>query len=121
MPGQKILVVDDSWTELTMIVAPLRDNGFDVITAVDGDEAYEKTFKEHPQCIVLDVVLPKQSGFQVCRKLKNSEASRHIPIILLTNKNTTLDRNWGMRQGADLYITKPFDSNELVASIRRLV
>jgi DNA-binding response OmpR family regulator len=121
MPGQKILVVDDSWTELTMIVAPLRDNGFDVITAVDGDEAYEKTFKERPQCIVLDVVLPKQSGFQVCRKLKSSEASRHIPIILLTNKNTALDRNWGMRQGADLYITKPFDSNELVASIRRLV
>ena len=121
MPGQKILVVDDSWTELTMIVAPLRDSGFDVITAVDGDEAYEKTFKEHPQCIVLDVVLPKQSGFQVCRKLKNAEASRHIPIILLTNKNTALDRSWGLRQGADLYITKPFDTNELVASIRRLV
>jgi DNA-binding response OmpR family regulator len=121
MPGQKILVVDDSWTELTMIVTPLRNSGFDVVTAVDGDEAVEKVFKEHPHCIVLDVVLPKQNGFQVCRKLKNSELSRHIPIILLTSKNTPLDKTWGMRQGADLYITKPFNSDELVASVRRLI
>jgi len=121
MPGQKILVVDDSWTELTMIVAPLRNSGFDVVTAVDGDEAVEKVFKERPQCVVLDVVLPKQSGFQVCRKLKSSEMSRHIPIILLTSKNTQLDRQWGMRQGADLYITKPFNNDELVESVRRLV
>jgi DNA-binding response OmpR family regulator len=121
MPGQKILVVDDSWTELTLIVTPLRNSGFEVVTAVDGDEAVEKVFQEHPQCIVLDVVLPKQNGFQVCRKLKNSEMSRHIPIILLTSKNTPLDKTWGMRQGADLYITKPFDSDELVASVRRLI
>ncbi|MDQ6645413.1 MAG: response regulator [Chloroflexota bacterium] len=121
MPGQKILVVDDSWTELTMIVAPLRSSGFDVVTAVDGDEALEKVFREHPQCIVLDVVLPKQNGFQLCRKLKSLEASRHIPIILLTSKNTPLDRSWGLRQGADLYITKPFNSDELVASVRSLV
>src|SRR5712692_867282 len=121
MPGQKILVVDDSWTELTMIVTPLRNSGFDVVTAVDGDEAVEKVLKERPHCIVLDVVLPKQNGFQLCRKLKNSEASRHIPIILLTSKNTPLDRSWGLRQGADLYITKPFDSDELVASVRSLL
>ena len=121
MPGQKILVVDDSWTELTMMVAPLRDSGFEVVTAVDGEEAIEKVFKERPQCIVLDVVLPKQNGFQVCRRLKNLEASRHIPIILLTSKSTPVDRAWGLRQGADLYMTKPFKSDELVASVRRLV
>ena len=121
MPGQKILVVDDSWTELTMIVTPLRNSGFDVVTAVDGDEAVEKVVKERPQCIVLDVVLPKQNGFQICRKLKNSEMSRHIPIILLTSKNTPLDKAWGMRQGADMYITKPFNGDELVASVRRLI
>jgi len=120
MSGQKILVVDDSWTELTMIVTPLRNSGFEVVTAVDGDEAVEKVFKEHPQCIILDVVLPKQNGFQVCRKLKGLEISRHIPIILLTSKSTALDKSWGLRQGADLYVTKPFDSNELVASVRRL-
>jgi len=120
MSGQKILVVDDSWTELTMIVTPLRNSGFEVVTAVDGDEAVEKVFKEHPQCIILDVVLPKQNGFQVCRKLKGLEVSRHIPIILLTSKSTSLDKSWGLRQGADLYVTKPFNGDELVANVRRL-
>lgn len=121
MPRQKILVVDDSWTELTMMVTPLRDSGFEVVTATDGDEAMEKVFNEHPQCIVLDIVLPKQNGFQLCRRLKNLEASKHIPIILLSSKNTPLDKSWGLRQGADLYITKPFSGDELVASVRRLV
>ncbi len=121
MSGQKILVVDDSWTELTMIVTPLRNSGFDVVTAVDGDEDVEKVFKERPNCIVLDVVLPKQNGFQLCRKLKNYEASKHIPIILLTSKSTPLDRSWGLRQGADLYMTKPFNVEELVANVRSLV
>ncbi len=104
-----------------MIVTPLRNSGFEVITAVDGDEALEKVFRERPQCIVLDVVLPKQNGFQLCRKLKNFEASKHIPIILLTSKNTALDRSWGLRQGADVYMTKPFNTDELVASVRRLI
>src|SRR5437667_10594834 len=121
MSGPKILVVDDSWTELTLIVAPLRNSGFEVVTAVDGDEAIEKVFKERPQCIVMDVVLPKQNGFQLCRKLKSIEASKHIPIILLTSKSTPLDKSWGLRQGADLYVTKPFNSDELVASVRSRV
>jgi DNA-binding response OmpR family regulator len=121
MSGPKILVVDDSWTELTLIVAPLRNNGYEVVTAVDGDEAIEKVFKERPQCVVLDVVLPKQNGFQVCRKLKSLEFSRNIPIILLTSKSTELDKTWGMRQGADLYITKPFKEDDLLASVRRLI
>ncbi len=121
MPGQKILVVDDSWTELTMIATPLRNSGFEVVTAVDGDEAIEKVLRERPQCIVLDVVLPKQNGFQLCRKLKNAETTKHIPIILLTSKNTPLDESWGLRQGADLYVTKPFNADELVANVRRLV
>lgn len=121
MPGQKILVVDDSWTDLTLIATPLRNSGFEVITAVDGDEALERVFRDRPQCIVLDVVLPKQNGFQLCRKLKSWENSRDIPIILLTGKNTPIDKSWGLRQGADMYMTKPFDSAELVANVRRLV
>jgi twitching motility two-component system response regulator PilH len=121
MLGQKILVVDDSWTELAMIATPLRNQGFDVVTAVDGDEALEKVFKERPQCIVLDVVLPKQNGFQLCRKLKSSDASKHIPIILLTSKNTPLDKSWGLRQGADMYMTKPFSEDELLNNVRQLL
>lgn len=121
MLGQKILVVDDSWTELAMIATPLRNQGFDVVTAVDGDEVLEKVFKERPQCIVLDVVLPKQNGFQLCRKLKSLDASKHIPIILLTSKNTPLDKSWGLRQGADMYMTKPFNEDELLNNVRQLL
>ena len=121
MPGRKVLVEDDSWTELAMIATPLRNSGFDVVTAVDGDEALEKVFREQPECIVLDVVLPKQNGFQLCRKLKSFEVSKNIPIILLTSKNTPLDKSWGLRQGADMYMTKPFKEDELVSNVRRLV
>ena len=88
---------------------------------IDGDEALEKVFQEHPRCIVLDVVLPKQNGFQLCRKLKSLDASKDIPIILLTSKNTPLDRSWGMRQGADMFMTKPFNEDDLVDNVRRLV
>jgi DNA-binding response OmpR family regulator len=121
MPAPKVLVVDDSWTDLTLIATPLRESGFEVVTAADGDEALEMVGVERPQCIVLDVVLPKQNGFQVCRKLKQNEASRHIPVILVSGKNTPLDKKWGLQQGADLYITKPFDKEELLMGVRALI
>ena len=117
----KVLVVDDSWTDLTLIATPLRDSGYEVITAVDGDEALEKVLHERPQCVVLDIILPKQNGFQLCRRLKQMEESRDIPIILISGKNTELDKRWGLQQGADMYITKPFRNDELVASVRSLI
>lgn len=121
MPVPKVLVVDDSWTDLTLIATPLRESGYDVITAVDGEEALEKVLQERPQCVLLDVILPKQNGFQLCRKLKTMEHSRDIPIILISGKNTPLDKRWGLQQGADLYLTKPFDKDELLASVRSLI
>ncbi len=120
MGAPKVLVVDDSWTDLTLIATPLRESGFDVITAVDGEEAVEKVLHELPQCVLLDVVLPKQSGFQVCRRLKAMDQSRHIPIILISQKSTPMDKSWGLRQGADMYMTKPFSRDELLASVRNL-
>jgi twitching motility two-component system response regulator PilH len=121
MPGPKLLVVDDSWTDLTLIATPLRESGYEVITAVDGDEALEKVLQERPQCVLLDVILPKQNGFQLCRKLKQLEQSRDIPIILISGKNTPLDKRWGLQQGADLYLTKPFNKDDLLASVRSLL
>lgn len=121
MPAPKVLVVDDSWTDLTLIATPLRESGYDVITAVDGDEAVEKVLHERPQLVVLDVILPKQNGFQLCRRLKQMEQSRDIPIILISSKSTPLDKRWGMQQGAEIYLTKPFNKEELIASVRSLV
>ena len=121
MPAPKVLVVDDSWTDLTLIATPLRESGYDVITAVDGDEAVEKVLHERPQLVVLDVILPKQNGFQLCRRLKQMEQSRDIPIILISSKSTPLDKRWGMQQGAEIYLTKPFNKEELIASVRSLI
>lgn len=120
MAAPKVLVVDDSWTELTLIATPLRESGFEVITAVDGEEALEKVSSERPACVLLDVVMPKRDGFQVCRRIKSMEESRHIPVILISQKNTPLDQRWGLQQGADLYLTKPFNTAELLASVRSL-
>jgi DNA-binding response OmpR family regulator len=116
-----ILIVDDSWTDLAIIADPLYKNGYNVITAGDGDEAIEKAVQMRPNCIVLDVVLPRQNGFQVCRRLKRMDECRQIPIIMLSSKNTPQDRHWGIQQGADIYLTKPFQPDELLASIRSLL
>lgn len=121
MARVRILIVDDSPTDLSLISAPLLASGFEVITARDGDEAMAKAAAERPHVILLDVVLPKQNGFQVCRELKRSAESGHIPVIMLTGKSQPSDRFWGMRQGADEYVTKPFQADVLVSSIQRFI
>lgn len=121
MRTTRILVVDDSATDLALMSAPLRASGYHVITARDGEEALTKIASEQPQCIVLDVVLPKQNGFQICRQLKQSEHTQHIPIIMVSMKDTLVDKRWGLQQGADIYLTKPFLPNELLDSIRSVL
>jgi twitching motility two-component system response regulator PilH len=121
MAHARILVVDDSPTDRTLISAPLLAGGFEVITAQDGEEALSKATSERPDLILLDVVLPRQNGYQVCRSLKRNPASSHIPVILLTGKNQPSDRFWGLKQGADEYVTKPFEADALLRSIRRFV
>lgn len=117
----KVLVVDDSWTDLTLMTSPLREEGFEIITAADGDEALEKAWREQPSVILLDVVLPKQNGFQVCRRLREAEQSKNIPVILVSGKDTPMDQRWGLQQGADFYITKPFSPEDLIAKVRSVI
>jgi twitching motility two-component system response regulator PilH len=117
----KVLVVDDSWTDLTLMTSPLREEGFEIITAADGDEALEKAWREQPNVILLDVVLPKQNGFQVCRRLREAEQSKNIPVILVSGKDTPMDQRWGLQQGADFYITKPFSPEDLIEKIRSVI
>lgn len=121
MQTPRILVVDDSDTDLALMSAPLRAGGYHVVTARDGDEALTKVASERPQCIVLDVVLPRQNGYQICRQLKQSEQTQHIPIIMVSIKNTPVDKRWGLQQGADIYLAKPFQPNELLDSVRRVL
>jgi len=119
--NETILVVDDSPTDLRLMSVPLRSQGYRVVTASDGEEALEKAAREQPRLIVLDVVLPKKNGFQVCRQLKTAPGTRAIKILLLTSKSQDSDRYWGLKQGADHYMTKPFDDEELLANVASLL
>ena len=121
MANSKILVVEDSPTYLRKIADFLQSLGYEVITAIDGEEALEKAVRENPSLIVLDVILPKKNGFQVCRQLKTSPATQDIKILMITSKSQDSDRFWGLKQGADEYMTKPFDDNELVTTVAKLL
>jgi twitching motility two-component system response regulator PilH len=121
MAKSKILVVEDSPTYLRKISDFLGGFGYEIITAIDGEEALEKAVRENPNLMVLDVILPKKNGFQVCRQLKTSPETQGIKIIMMTSKSQDSDRFWGLKQGADEYMTKPYDDNELVATVAKLM
>jgi twitching motility two-component system response regulator PilH len=112
MAQEKILVVEDSPTDMALMTAPLEKAGYHVITAIDGEEALEKAVREQPGLIVLDIILPKRNGFHETQDIK---------IIMLTSKTQDSDRFWGLKQGADEYMTKPFDDEELVANVAKLL
>lgn len=118
MPGT-ILIVDDSPTSLSQLADTLRPKGFRLLSAIDGDEALEAARREHPDLVLLDVVLPRKNGFQVCRQLKTAAETRDIKIILVTGKTQPSDRFWGMKQGADEYLTKPFTPEQLLGAVER--
>lgn len=119
MAATKILVVDDSPSQLKMTVTALQGQQYEILTAVDGEEALQKVRAYMPDLVVLDVVMPKMDGFQVCRKMKASPAMQHIPVIMLTSKNQKADEFWGKRQGADIYLTKPFDHAHLLDAVTK--
>jgi twitching motility two-component system response regulator PilH len=112
-----ILAVDDSPTELRLVTSLLQTKGYRVITATDGEDALTKALAERPNLIVLDIILPKKNGFQVCRQLKTTPETQDIKVVLLSSKSQDSDRFWGMKQGADAYVTKPFEDEELLKAV----
>ncbi len=119
MSKGKVLVVDDSPTQISLMRAPFEDNGFDVITAVDGEEALALAQTQGLKLVVMDVIMPKMNGFQACKKIK--EIRKDLPVILLTSKDQKSDEFWGKRQGADLYMTKPFEGKDLFENAIKLM
>ena len=120
MAINKILVVDDSRTELMYLTDLLGKNGFSVKTAENAEDAFRRLAEEKPQLILMDVVMPGQNGFQLTRVITRDPLYSDIPIIMCTSKNQETDRVWGMRQGARDYITKPVNADELMAKIKAL-
>lgn len=119
MKNDIILVADDSPTELRMVVEILRREGYQTVTANDGLEAIEVAKREQPRLAILDIIMPKQNGFQATRQLKTANETKDIKIVLLSSKNQESDRFWGLKQGADEYISKPFDETTLLAAVAR--
>ena len=115
------LIVDDSATERAILTGCLREIGINVSIATSGEEALEKIAVETPDLIVLDVVLPGRSGFEICRELKGADNTNKIPIILCSTKGTDMDKFWGKKQGANAYISKPIDQEELVKTVKQLI
>lgn len=120
MPIHKVLVVDDSKTELFFLTDLLQKNGFSVKTAENADDAMRRIEEERPDLILMDVVMPGQNGFQLTRAIARNPQYANVPIILCTSKNQETDRVWGMRQGARDYIVKPVNAAELMAKISAL-
>jgi twitching motility two-component system response regulator PilH len=113
----KLLVVDDSPTHLKLASEPFMGDAFEVATAMDGEEALAKVRSERPAVIILDVVIPKINGFQVCRQIKRSPDLCDIKVVMLSSKNQESDIFWGRKQGADAYVTKPFTDAQLLDAV----
>jgi len=118
---KKILVVEDDLSVLSVVVSRLEASGFAVTVAKDGQEALEQVCKEKPDLIVLDLMLPKRDGFSVCNQLKREKKFCKIPIVMATARDEQIDIELGVLVGADLYITKPFDTKDLVIKIEELL
>jgi len=120
MPIKKILVVDDSPTERLALSEVLVKNGYQVVTAENGEEAVLKSKSEQPDLILMDVVMPGINGYQATRTISRDDSTRNIPVIMCTSKGQETDKIWGLRQGAHDYMVKPIDHAALLDKIRAL-
>lgn len=117
--AKKILVIDDEPRLLKAITIRLKASDYEVITGQDGAEGLEKAKSLNPDLIVLDILMPKMDGYEVCRLLKFDEKYKSIPVIMLTAKAQDIDKAMGKKVGADDYITKPFETQDLVDKIKK--
>jgi DNA-binding response OmpR family regulator len=117
----KVLIVEDEETLVRNLAEMLRGEGFSVITANDGEEGLERLRGEHPDLIVLDIMLPKLDGLSLCRIIRRDAATAHIPIIMLTARGTEVDKIVGLESGADDYVVKPFGLGEFLARVRAVM
>ncbi|MFH0799823.1 MAG: response regulator [Pseudomonadota bacterium] len=117
----KILVIEDEEDTRLFLKDRLEMNGYEVDQARNGQEGLERVRESRPDLILLDVMLPKMNGYQVCRQLKQDEATRTLPIIILTAKAEESDQFWGKEIGCDDFVTKPFDLDELILKVARLL
>lgn len=118
---KKILLVEDSKTTREIISNLLTKQGLLVHSVASGEDALSVLKTTIPDLVILDIILPKMNGYEVCRNIKSTEKTQHIPVILCSSKKEEFDRHWGIKQGADAYICKPFQASELMKMIGKLL
>ncbi|KAB8332929.1 response regulator [Scytonema tolypothrichoides VB-61278] len=116
-----VLIVEDSVTQREMITDLLKANGLTVTHASDGIEALEAIQIACPDLVVLDIVMPRMNGYEVCRRLKSNPKTQNLPVVICSSKGEQVDHYWGIKQGADAYIAKPFQPTELVETVKHLL
>jgi DNA-binding response OmpR family regulator len=121
MPRKTILLVDDSSTILMMEKFILRNDPYVIVTATNGEEAVRKAEAERPDLILLDVIMPRMSGFEACRLMRDSEALKDVPIVMVTTRGEAANVETGWMSGCTDYITKPINAVELLAKVRSLL
>lgn len=117
----KVLIIEDEVTLANNLADKLRGEGFSVVTSVDGEDGLEKARSEHPDLIVLDIMLPGLDGLSLCRIVRRDSTTSHIPIIMLTARGTEVDKIVGLESGADDYVVKPFALGEFLARVRAVM
>src|SRR5262245_60172853 len=117
----KVLIIEDELTLANNLAEKLRSEGFNVITAPDGEDGLDKVRSERPDLIVLDIMLPGLDGLSLCRIVRRDTATSHIPIIMLTARGTEVDKIVGLGSGADDYVVKPVALGEFLARVRAVM
>ncbi|AUC59745.1 two component signal transduction system twitching motility response regulator PilH [Cyanobacterium sp. HL-69] len=118
---KKILLVEDSKTTREIISNLLTKQGLLVQSVTNGEDALTIMKSTIPDLVILDIILPKMNGYEVCRHIKSEQKTQNVPVILCSSKKEEFDRYWGMKQGADAYISKPFQASELMKMIKQLL
>jgi len=121
MGKRKILIIEDDRDIVEMLDYNLKEEGYETVSALNGEQGIALADKERPDLIILDIMLPIMDGFEVCRTLKNDDRVAHIPIIILSAKSQETDKVVGLELGADDYVTKPFSPRELIARTRAIL
>lgn len=116
-----VLIVDDSQTLREMLTELLQKGGLKVVAATNGLEAKEQIQTKVPDLVITDLIMPEMNGYELCRWIKNEPMTQGIPVLMCSTKSEEFDRYWGMKQGADAYITKPFHPVEMMKTVKQLL
>lgn len=116
-----VLVVDDCTTDLKIISYILKASGLHVDVAVDGIKALARLQQQIPDLVVTDIEMPQMNGYELCRWCKDNPATQNVPIVICSSKDEEFERDYGIQQGADAYLIKPFRASELVSTVKHLL